>query len=97
MRPVVLALLLAACRTEILAEEFDQSCDAVEECRVVLEGDVCGACGSPAAIRDDERADWDATITARTRSCTFITLPECDDVDVTLSCTAGTCTVTPED
>jgi hypothetical protein len=93
---VLVLLLLAACDLEVHADAFDQSCAIDDDCVLVEEGDVCGRCTEPASVSADAEQDFLDAVTARTRGCTIITLPDCPSHDGwTATCDAGTCRALP--
>lgn len=88
-------LLLLACSgpTEVNAVDFDQTCEVVEDCVAVQEGNQCG-CPCGGAIRADALPSWEEAVREASGRCTG-PIPPCDPCpESEIACEAGTCAST---
>lgn len=102
---LLLLFALGACDTRLVASDFDQTCAESPDCVVVLEGELCGACGpalTPAAIARSEAERYQAARAAVRCPPRLGPLPPCAPPDDAPSppleavCSAGRCEARPQ-
>lgn len=83
--------------TQVMAEDFDQSCEQADDCVAVIEDGNCGQCGYAAAIAATELDTWDRMRERREENCTWTIFPECPQHEITVACDDQLCVVASDE
>lgn len=82
--------------TQVLADDFDRSCEVAEDCVAVIEQGNCGQCGNAASIAFADEEHWHRVRERRAENCTWTIFPGCPQLDVTVGCEDELCVVVSE-